>query len=425
MNTKRMLLAAIVLVCTAGLAAAENDSGNNKRIKRLEKKMKALQKELAELKEQQAEAAKLPVSTKKINALVSKAIEQQKSDLQLVPDWVNNVKIKGDFRYRHEWTDDESVTDDRNRHRIRARIGIYGKVNKEIDYAFGLASGNNNSPTSTNQDLTGAFSSKFIWLDLAYVDYHPEAIKGLTVLGGKFRNPLFRAGKNDLMFDADVNPEGIAAAYKNKLSNNLTAFATAGGFYVGEMSSDADTSLWAMQGGATYNLPDREKTYVTAGGGFYNVGNIKGRNLGSFAGNKNTNNVYDSDFDIAQAFVEVGFPVCDLPVKVFGDCLINTAADSSEDTGILFGARLGQCKEPGSWQLGYNYRDLEADAVVGALTEATFGGGGTDVKGHSFGVGYQLAKNVKLAVSYFIAERTRTNVTTDHDTVLVDFNFKF
>lgn len=416
----------LTLIFAASICRAESSLGSEKRMQKLEAALEAMQAELAQLKAEQAKAAKIPVDQKHIDEMVNKAFDEKKADLKLLPEWVNNVKIKGDLRYRHEWTDDESQADDRNRHRIRARIGIYGKVNDETDVGFRLASGNSSTPTATNQDLDTAFSSKNIWLDLAYFDYHPVAVEGLKVLGGKIKNPYFRAGKSDLMFDCDVNPEGIAATYKTKWGDNLDVFGTAGGYYVEEVNGDADTSLWALQAGATYKFPDTEKVYVTAGSGFFDYGNTRGKaTLGSSTdGNKYTGSVYDSDFDIVQAFCEVGFPVYGLPFKVFGDYLENTAAKSSEDTGFLVGASIGKCKEPGSWRVGYNYRELDADTVIGALTEGTFGGGGSNVKGHTLGFGYQLAKNWKLAASYFIAERTRTS-TTDHDIVLVDLNFKF
>ena len=420
----KILLVMLALVCATSIGKAESSPSNEKRVEKLEAALKAMQAELTELKAEQAKAAKVPVDQKRIDAMVNKAFDEKKADLKLVPDWVNNVKVKGDFRYRHEWKDDESQADDRNRHRIRARIGIYGKVNDETDIGFRLASGNTSTPTSTNQDLDTAFSSKNIWLDLAYFDYHPAAMEGLKVLGGKIKDPYFRAGKSNLMFDSDVNPEGIAATYKTKWSDNLYLFGTAGGYYVEERNGEADTSLWGLQAGATYKLPD--KVYVTAGGGFFDYGNTRRKaTLGSSTdGNKYTGGNYDSDFDIVQAFCEVGCPVYGLPFKVFGDYLKNTVAKSSEDTGFLFGASIGKCKEPGSWQVGYNYRELDADAVIGALTEVTFGGGGSNVKGHTLGFGYQLAKNLQLAASYFIAERTRTS-TTHHDVVLVDLKFKF
>ncbi|MEA3225319.1 MAG: putative porin [Planctomycetota bacterium] len=440
MSKVKSLLVVLTLVCAASICQAESGPGNEERVEKLEAALAAMQAELAALKAEQAKAAEVPVDPKQIDAMVGKAIDQKKADFKLTPDWLNNVAVKGDFRYRHEWKDDESRTDDRNRHRIRARLGIYGRANEEVDVGFRLASGNNAAPTgdsegspaSINQDLTNAFSSKNIWLDLAYFDYHPADIKGFKVLGGKIANPYFRVGKNDLMFDCDVNPEGVAATYKTELSDSLDVFGTAGGYYVEERSTQGDTGLLAVQAGATHKFPDMEQAYVTAGGGYYDYGQIRGKaELGSvanqFYGNKNTGGAdprYDSDFDIAQAFAEAGFPINGLPFKVFGDYLKNTSAKSSEDTGFLLGASIGKCKKPGNWRFAYNYRELDADAVIGVLTEVTFGGGGSNVKGHTLCFGYQLAKNFQLAASYFSAERTRTT-TTDHDVVLMDLKAKF
>jgi len=428
MNRKKILLMALAFVCAAGISRAEGRSDNTEaRMRKLEAALARMETELKELRAEQAKIAEVPVDRKKIDAMVDKAFEEKKADLKLVPDWVNNLKIKGDFRYRHEWIDDESEAADRNRHRIRARVGVYGKINDEVDFGVRLASGSTTA-TTTNQDLTGGFSSKDIFLDLAYFDYHPAAVQGLKVLGGKIKNPYHKVGNSDLMFDNDVTPEGIAATYKTKLGDNTDAFGTFGGYYVAERENDADTSLWALQTGLTYQIPNMEKVYVTGGGGYFGYGNVQGETaLDGFNGNKNDGTDYDSDFDIIQAFGEVGFPVCGLPFKVFGEYLENTGADSGEDHGYLLGASIGKCKKPGSWQFAYNYRQLDADAVIGALTEGTFAGGGTNVKGHTLSLAYQLAKNWQLGVSYMLAEKTdtATDNTTDHDVVLVDLKFKF
>jgi len=104
--------------------------------------------------------------------------------------------------------------------------------------------------------------------------------------------------------------------------------------------------------------------------------------------------------------------------------LVNTAAESDEDTGYLIGAGLGKCKDPKSWQVAYNYRDLEADSALAAMTDSTFGGGGTGVKGHKLSAGYQLAKNFNVCLCYMIGERVRAQ-TTDYDVFIFDLNFKF
>ncbi len=432
----KQLMTMAIIAAVAVIAPVVRADSQEDRIARLEAQLAAMQQELALLKSQPSQPAPVvaPADEQAINAAVERAVAKTMAEQPKIPDWVNNVKINGDFRYRHEWTDDETKVADRNRHRIQARIGITGKINEEFDYGFRLASGNSEapqdegSPTSNNQDLGDAFSSKNIWLDLAYFDYHPKAIAGLNVYGGKMNNPYYRVGNSDLMYDSDITPEGIAVAYKRKMSDTMTLFGAAGGYYVRERSTDADTSLWGLQGGATLKIG--EDSQLTAGAGYYNYGNVKGRaGLGNdntqFYGNRSTGGVFDSDFDLVQGFAEFGLPVGELPLRFFADYICNTRAESSEDTAYLIGASLGKCSAPGSWAVSYNYRDVEADSLLGVLAEATFGGGGTDIKGHKFGVNYQIAKNTQFGVTYMLAERTRSGNTNDFDVATVDFTIKF
>mgnify|MGYP000901124421 CR=1 FL=1 len=346
-----------------------------------------------------------------------------------LPAWVQGIKISGDFRYRHEMTDDETKTADRNRHRLRARLYVSGKVNEEVDAMIGLASGSDESATSTNQDETGAFSSKPIWLDLAFFDYHPASVEGLHILGGKIKQPYYFPGDSDLLFDTDVRPEGIAATYNKTFAEGLKFFGTVAGHYVQERSTDADTSLWVAQAGLTWATPGVKDGFLTGVAGYYDYANTQGEvalgeNPANFRGNTSVGGVYASDFDIVQVFGEAGLPLAGLPFSVFGELLVNTAAESDEDTGYLVGAGLGKCKDPGTWQVIYNYRDLEADAALAALTESTFAGGGTGLKGHKLSVGYQIAKNWNVVLCYMMAERVRAQ-TTDFDVFILDLNFKF
>lgn len=436
MDRCRTWLAWVLIGVFAVLAPAVQADTQEERIARLEAQLAAMQRELALLKSQPSQPA-APASEQAITAAVDKAVTEKMAQQPKVPDWVSNVKLSGDFRYRHEWTDDASRVADRNRHRIQARIALYGTANEELGYGFRLASGNSEAPlrdegssTSNNQDLGNAFSSKNIWLDLAYFDYHPKAIAGLNVFGGKMNNPYHRVGNSDLMFDSDVTPEGVAVVYKTSLSETVNVFGAAGGYYVRERSEDADTSLWGLQGGATLKFGDNNASHVTAGAGYYNYGNVKGRaGLGTdntqFYGNRSTGGVFDSDFDLVQGFAEIGMPLGDLPLRFFADYICNTRAVSTQDTAYLVGASLGRTSAPGTWALSYNYRDVEADALLGVLAEATFGGGGTNIKGHKFGVNYQLAKNTAFGVTYMMAERTRGGATNDFDVTTVDFTLKF
>ncbi|HPC94999.1 MAG TPA: putative porin [Sedimentisphaerales bacterium] len=196
--------------------------------------------------------------------------------LESLPAWLRSMKISGDFRYRHERADDETKTTERDRHRIRARLIVSSKVNDQVDATVGLASGTDESPTNTNQDLKGAFSSKDLWLDLAFINYHPAAVEGLDVFAGKIQNLYYSPGNSDLLFDTDVNPEGIAATCGKDLNDTVSIFGTFGGYYVEERSTDVDTSLWGIQGGLTWKVPQVENMSMTAGGRYFDYGNLQG-----------------------------------------------------------------------------------------------------------------------------------------------------
>lgn len=349
--------------------------------------------------------------------------------LESLPSWLRTLKISGDFRYRHERADNDATDTARDRDRIRARLIVSSEVNEEVDVTIGLASGTNNSATNTNQDLGDAFSSKDIWLDLAFMNYHPASIEGFNLAAGKIKNLYYHPGNSDLLFDTDVRPEGIAATYKKALNEDVSFFGTFGGYWVEERSSSLDTALWGLQGGLTGKIPGTDGVTLTAGAGYYDYTNLQGQiALGSsatnFRGNRSVGTGYESDFEIVQGFGQAAFKIAGHPCAVFGDYIVNQAAESDEDTGYLVGASLGKCKKPGSWAFAYNYRDLEADCELGALSDSTFAGGGTNVRGHKLSVGYQLAKNCKVGLNYMIGERTRT-VTADYDVLQFEFNFKF
>jgi len=95
--------------------------------------------------------------------------------------------------------------------------------------------------------------------------YTPKRFDGLSVLAGKMGMPFYTVGGNQLLWDSDVNPEGIAVKYTTALSDTLSLFANGGGMWVEERGSDVDTSLWGLQGGLTHSFENKSK--LTGGGG--------------------------------------------------------------------------------------------------------------------------------------------------------------
>ena len=114
------------------------------------------------------------------------------------------------------------------------------------------------------------------------------------------------------------------------------------------------------------------------------------------------------------------------PWAVFGDYVVNTAAvDSSKDTGWLAGLVVNKLSDPGSWQLEYDYRDIQADALVGQFNDSDFVGGGTGGRGHRFGLSYLLTRNVVPALTYYFAQYEGRNDNADYDRLQADLLVKF
>jgi hypothetical protein len=364
--------------------------------------------------------------------------EEKKSEA--VPEslkWASKLKWSGDLRYRYEYIDDDGAdSEDRHRNRIRARLGLTAKVNEEWDLGFRIATGNgevSGDPVSTNQTLDEAFSKKPIWLDQAFFGYHPQRLTGLDVIGGKMENPFYKAGKNELIWDSDLTPEGVALTYGVPLSEQTTLNWAAGGFWVNEESSGGDTSLWGIQGRLKHQFD--KPTYVLGGAGWYDYGNIRGQesladewndDADAFFGNTPAaGDVYAYDYDLFELFGEFGMELARLPVAVFGNYVRNSAA-SDEDTGWLLGFQVNKARDAGSWQFEYDYRDLERDAVVGQFSGSDFIGGGAGGEGHRFAFTYMVAKNVATGLTYYMDEFDRPGVEDeDYDRVEVDLGIKF
>ncbi|MFH2037702.1 MAG: putative porin [Candidatus Zixiibacteriota bacterium] len=337
-------------------------------------------------------------------------------------DWWENVKIKGDLRYRHEMIDEEGK-DANHRQRIRARLAVEGKVNEEMKAVIQLATGSSD-PVSTNQTLDDAFTTKNIGLDMAYFEYNPNKLNGLKITGGKFHNPFFKPGSSELIWDSDWNPEGGTFNYHAE-KDNIDFSIIGAGLWVDQDSKKEDVSLLGGQGIVKFYLNEK-KTSVALGGSYYLYNNLKGHKALYEVDNAKGNSVdivydttyyvtygndtalggideyhtYQNDYDLIEAFLEVSHKFENTPVTVMFDYVTNTAADSLEN-GWLAGIHIGKAKNPGSWDLRYIYREVEKDAVVGAFTDSDFRGGGTDANGHEFGGNYMVTKNAAFGVTYF------------------------
>jgi len=363
-----------------------------------------------------------------IAALVSSMLASYQADAQDAqpkPNWSEKITLKGDFRFRYESIDDEGSEETRERGRIRARLGAFAEVSDEIDAAIALASGEGD-PTSTNQSLDNGFSGKEVWLDLAYVDLHPEIIGGNSVILGKMKMPFIAV--NDLMWDSDLNPEGAGINLELPVDDAIKLMVNGGGFWVEERSSDDETMLYGVQAAAEVKT---DAAKFTAGASYFIYDNIEGfapiydeeDSFGnSVIEDEEGGLTYATGYDIVELFAKVGLDL-GRPVEFAGNYVMNQDADDN-DTGYMLGVKVGKLKEVGSFDLSYSFRELEADAVLGIYADSDSWGGGTDGDSHKVSAGYQIAKNLSGHLTYFMSTQGLDD-GDDYDRFQADLIVKF
>lgn len=423
-NTKQIALAAgLALASQSGMAAVSDAD-----FQALKEQVAALTKALTDVQgELAAEKAKSSAAPAPAAAGAVAAVPVPASEPAAKPasSWADKVSITGDLRGRYENIDAETSDDERNRERIRARAAIVAKPQDDLEVGFGLSTAEGSDPVSSNQTIGNGGSRKDIYLDLAYFNW--TATEGLNVLGGKFKNNVYRPGKHGLVWDSDLNPEGAGVSYVSG-----PFFANLLGTWIESDSGASDASEAIGIGGqAGVILPLGDAAKLTAGAGYFNL-NTAGKGAffdpddPDFYGNTtDENGFYAYDYQEIEGFAELAFKLFGLPASVFADYVKNADADEF-DTGWALGAQLGAAKAKGSWEASWTWQDLEADAVFGLWTDSDFGGGGTDNSGHVLRGAYALSDKTNVAFSYFINKvGENAGEETDYDRLQLDLNFKY
>ncbi|MBT9571030.1 hypothetical protein F6476_05090 [Pseudomonas umsongensis] len=390
-----------------------------------------LQAELArDQKDQQIARQAQQETNEQIAATAKKTNELSTFDQKLA--WAAKTQFKGDVRFRQENVHNDGVSNnkDQDRQRIRARLGAFSEINPQVDTGIRIATGSSDDARSTNQDLNNYFDKKQIWLDLGYVDYHPDAIKNLHVIGGKMLQPWVSMG--DIIWDSDINPEGLALTYKYPLGNT-ELFGSAGHYTLkdnvdGEgVQFKHDLRLYAGQLGARFAITDNLK--MTVGGSLYNYDNDEdsactaSTSPCALAVNGNTPG---EQFRLWEGFSQIDIGGLPMPLSLYGQYVHNAEASNDKDTGWLAGVKT----KVYGFGLDYNYRDVQQNAVVGAFTDSDFANGFTGSRGSKLKVSYELDKNFTLGATYFMANSDYTNASvnlkdSDINTLQLDAEAKF
>lgn len=340
--------------------------------------------------------------------------------------WTETVKLKGDFRYRYENIDAEG-SDTRERNRIRARVAVTAKPADNVEVGIGLASGSDDA-VSTNQTLGGGGTTKDINLDLAYFKW--QAKPGLHVIGGKMKNIFYRPAGNGLLWDGDYRPEGLGFTF----ARGNYFLNTAANFLESDTKKNNSKTSYGFQTGFNGSVGG---SHLVAGVGYFEV-DTEGREVfngdaDDFFGNTFscidsdalTGCTYNNSFEELELFAQLSTTLGETPVSLFADLVQNQDA-SDLDTAWAAGLKVGKASAPGTWEFSYTYQDIEADAVLGLITDSDFAGGGTDAKGHVIRGAWAINKKWKIGFTYFDNERNiDVGVEEDYKRLMLDTAYKF
>jgi hypothetical protein len=193
----------------------------------------------------------------------------------------------------NEFSPQLNVDQDRYRMRLRARFGADMILGKGFSSGVRIATGQDNSPVSTNQSMGlpyqgqgGNFSKYAIWLDRAFIKYQLGEFpnKQLTFLAGRFDNPFFQT--STIMWDDDIGFDGAAISGRYEVWRWFTPFAVGGAFPVyntdfnyssnqPQKFKSYDKWLYGGQLGAVFK-PTKD-IEITGAAAYYYFQNIEGK----------------------------------------------------------------------------------------------------------------------------------------------------
>jgi hypothetical protein len=329
---------------------------------------------------------------------------------------------KGDVRER--WEDQRTLKDNTDtfstsRSRTRVRLGVYPWINEELSAGVQLATGNDavKETISRNQSEGSLFQPKNIYLNEAFIDYHPTALDGqVNVILGKRDCSASIIRVNNLVYDSDLTFEGATVQYGKDAEGKEKSgpIAIAGYYLLNSWSSSSTTDPTLFIAQAAYKGEVNDIRYMLGAG--YNlyssVNNISLVSDKSGAGTSWTPNssTLNKGYRIVELFGNIGGQITDtLPWSIYGQYAVNTAK-SPDYTAInnrrrdawLAGLTIGDAKQVGQWALDAKYDRIERDSVFPLFTDSDRNVTNIfNVKGYEVALTYHLVQNMTIGARYF------------------------
>lgn len=312
---------------------------------------------------------------------------------------LGKTSLQSSLRLRFDATEfetDEGDTD-RIRYRLRARLGATHEFNDHLSLGVRSSTGSQ-EPTSSQVDFGDEWEGFLYKLDQIYARYAPT--RSTTFWAGQIPNPIVEA---DLLWDKDVNPQGLGEQFTWSVSDETELFLNAGQFLLDHFWEDTEPKVMIGQVGTTWkNASDIEVRTALA---YYDYLQVEGKRV-PFQRDTNSRRPDGSllyDFNVLAFFGELETSV---PLPLIGSTPLRITLEGSENlaaahagTGFKADVRLGRDKRRGDLSLLYSYEWLERDATLDSLSESSWHSQRVNFSGH------------RLSGRYYVLNRLYLNLT--------------
>jgi hypothetical protein len=237
-----------------------------------------------------------------------------------------------------------------------------------------------------------------------------------------------KKGKDYMLWDADVAPEGVTLLLSSKPTERTTLFGTFGYYVIDENSQEKDPHFWGLQVGAHQEQNEKWRFGARASWFAFRAIDLAFNLRGAFgeaaggvtSGGGNipdglNGNLNGDPFDVLETAAYLtygGFEAW--PITLYGTFARNLGARSSnlfpgagrEDTAWGLGLEVGDSKQ--YVKLGAGYWHIQANSFPSMFIDSDFLDGRTNRQGWAFYGGKQILKDTELKLTLFVIEPIRT-----------------
>lgn len=306
--------------------------------------------------------------------------------------------FSGDVRVRYEANSEQQIAPNRYRGVVRARLKAGYTLSERLYLGGMLSTGDPANPRTGDVTLTGFGADLQAKLAQAYLRGDFGA---LQVLAGKIPQPFQRT---ELVWDGDVNPQGLAGHYRQSWDNGGTLRLSGLYFLVDEAPAGPDSDMIGGQLAVGQDLAAGLRLDLAAAYYDYRLETTPGSSAAALRGNLAApGGGYLSDFNLANGMVTLSYSGLGprWPARLALDYVRNLGAAVTDDSGFGLDLTLGRGSQHGDWRLTYGYAEAGVDAVL-----AAFSSDNTDLPTNYL--------QHSLAVDYVISPSLTFNATAYH-----------